>query len=369
MLEGLYQVEWSKLTHAYGNAGDVPGIILLLASPIQADRDLGYELLDQRLVRFGAIYEAAAYIVPYLLQLLEDPLSEDKPRLIDFLANLASGSAPLDVLSSNGGVDLGDVDPQIMLHLARERSWAVLARWQVQEGLPIYLRALNDKNPAIRAAVPYLLSQIPEAQEQTGPQLLERLKVEDHVRVIASVLFALPSVLENQREVLLRILESYSRPNRPSLSRLAALIGLARIMRERSPDEVRIELVDVLSSLDPRLADSYASLPWAVGHLYADLSMVLCCFGPEQSRSILPDLIRVLNIVDSQSSAAVLYAILHLGFGNDRPEDQPFSGLQRAALAAIASSDVLWATPVETSGLLRYFDLPDQPEKILAYLS
>ena len=368
MLEGLYRVEWTKLTHAYGSAGDVPGIILLLASPEKTDRDLGFELLDQRLVRFGAIYEAAAYIVPYLLQLLEDPLFEDRSRLISFLANLAAGNAPLDVLSREGGVELTDVDPQILLHLAKERSWAILARWRVRKGLPLYLRMLDHRNPSVRAALPYLLAQIQSERAAIGPQLLRRLKIEEHIPAAASLLFALPEVIGEHREVLLRVLETHSRADRPALTRLAALLGLARTLRERAPEVILVDLIDILSSLDNRLAESYAALPWAVGHLYADLSMALCCFGTESAPKIIPDLIRVLNLVDSRTVPAVLYAILFLGFGENWT-DRPLNGLQRAALAAIASSDVVWSAPVEASGVLRYFSLPDEPGQIRAYLS
>ena len=51
MLEALYRIEWRKLTHAYGNAGDVPGMLLLLVSPEPAERDLGFDLLNERLLR------------------------------------------------------------------------------------------------------------------------------------------------------------------------------------------------------------------------------------------------------------------------------------------------------------------------------
>ena len=59
MLEGLDDIRWHELTHAYGEASDVPALIRDLVSPDQSRREAAYAALFANIChQGGTIYEA-----------------------------------------------------------------------------------------------------------------------------------------------------------------------------------------------------------------------------------------------------------------------------------------------------------------------
>lgn len=353
MLEDLYRIDWKKLTHAYGSAGDVPGMILALASTEKEDRVLGFELLQQNLCYQGAIYEASAYAVNYLNQLLEHPLFEEKPQLLVLLADMANGRGPLDVLNHAGLIELNEADPEIRLRLTTERGWVEETRRAVRNGRTQYLRSLAHADPEVRAAAVYLLAHLGEAKAGVAGRFLALLSQETVPQVRASLLFGL-GYFAGEDEGLLPLLHEYGRPGTHALVRLAAWMSLCRA--NALSDTALAELVDVLSALDMTLPQAYAALPWADGHLYADIALCLAGFDQSYAPRILPDLIRVLDRVPANSAVSVAYAMLLLGFGGTADLDN-ISDLQAAVLGAIADSHKLAAVPRTMHQLLRLYGL------------
>src|SRR5690348_3356050 len=80
MLEGLDAINWAKLTHAYGPAEDVPGLIRKLASRNARVREGAYRALYGNLWHQHTVYEATAFAVPFLIHLLRAPDVKDKDK-------------------------------------------------------------------------------------------------------------------------------------------------------------------------------------------------------------------------------------------------------------------------------------------------
>ena len=93
MLENLERVSWHQLTHAHGEASDVPELLWGLASE-EADlrkealRDLYNSIWHQ-----GAVFEASAHAVPFLIELLQEPGVVCRDDILLLLAHLATGTA------------------------------------------------------------------------------------------------------------------------------------------------------------------------------------------------------------------------------------------------------------------------------------
>jgi hypothetical protein len=122
MLDDLVRVDWAGLTHAYGPADDLPGLLRGLA---QGDDDALYELYGN-IWHQGTVYPATAYAVPYLIRLLDGPDS-DTAGILGLLDEIARARA------------------------GREDAAAHLA---VAAGLPSYLRLLAaHPEQGVRAAV------------------------------------------------------------------------------------------------------------------------------------------------------------------------------------------------------------------------
>ena len=105
MLEGLGDINWAGLTHAYGPATDVPGLLRALAAPPDAveeeDTASGEDplsLLCNLVNHQASIYPATPYVVPFLVELLAAGPPERRPALLYVLGSFAgyAGPAPPD---------------------------------------------------------------------------------------------------------------------------------------------------------------------------------------------------------------------------------------------------------------------------------
>ncbi|BCB91162.1 hypothetical protein Psuf_084750 [Phytohabitans suffuscus] len=91
MLERLHDVDWARITHAYGPATDVPDLIEDLCATDPDRREKARWQLYGNIFHQGTRYEATAYAVPFLLEVLADPDGADKAELVLLLAAIAIG--------------------------------------------------------------------------------------------------------------------------------------------------------------------------------------------------------------------------------------------------------------------------------------
>ncbi|GAB7053100.1 hypothetical protein [Catenuloplanes indicus] len=180
MLDRLDDVPWQRLGHAYGAATDVPGQLRDLLSDDVETRRVAIWQLGGNIVHQGSRWQASAYAVPFLLEILAGPsplTASERVRLIELLGELAIGDPsfyasdefPLDELRADaaagahlmaafetgpyGGDDfmdfLSDLDEP-----DQERLGAVLllrVHEAVRAGKPL-LERLRDSDPALREA-------------------------------------------------------------------------------------------------------------------------------------------------------------------------------------------------------------------------
>src|SRR5215471_2299857 len=97
LLEKLDDVKWVELTHAYGPAGDVPGLIRDLSSHDPRDRQQAMHALYGNIWHQGTVYQASAHAVPFLAELLRSDDVPDKDEILLLLRALANGHSYIDV--------------------------------------------------------------------------------------------------------------------------------------------------------------------------------------------------------------------------------------------------------------------------------
>ena len=93
-LNGLDDVPWSALTHAYGSAADVPALIRSLASSDDVERRDAYDELYTNIWHQGTVYEATIHVLPFLVELLRDPSTPNRGTLADLVASIITGISP-----------------------------------------------------------------------------------------------------------------------------------------------------------------------------------------------------------------------------------------------------------------------------------
>src|SRR5579859_3280913 len=184
MLSTLDHVPWSQLQHAYGSAEDVPRLLRGLASLDATKRKKAIHALYGNIWHQGTVYEATAYAVPFMLELLHDPNVQDKAQILVLLVNLANGHSYLDVHQHLIRFDQSDTEgmrsAEWQAQLARELSWVRAAHDAVCQGIPTYLDLLGAVDPEVRAAAAYTLAHFISVDAQVPLWLREHLALEVH---------------------------------------------------------------------------------------------------------------------------------------------------------------------------------------------
>jgi hypothetical protein len=91
MLEGLEGINWGGLSHAYGPAADVPGLIRALADRSEEVRSEAIDELFGTIVHQGSLYTATAAAVPFLIELAEEPAVCGREQILHLLQSISEG--------------------------------------------------------------------------------------------------------------------------------------------------------------------------------------------------------------------------------------------------------------------------------------
>lgn len=181
-LEGLDRVDWSGLTHAYGPADDVPGLLRELAAGEDA-----FDALFGNVWHQGTVYPATAPTIPFLLELL-DPRA-DPPgatALLTLLTCMATGHGYYEVhqhLPFGDPIEDGVLDG--------ERSVVTAAHLAVCAGLDRIAARLAHPEADVRAHAARALGALHGVGARAAAPLLDHLEREGERLVRAVVLDAL----------------------------------------------------------------------------------------------------------------------------------------------------------------------------------
>ncbi|QDY09453.1 hypothetical protein FJK98_21800 [Micromonospora sp. HM134] len=204
MFDGIDDIDWVRLGHAYGSAGDVPGLLRALRSPDEDERHTAFGALYASIFHQGTRYEASAYAVPFLLELLADPATPDRELVLYLVTVLAVGhdarwlpqGVPVVELrrAADGGRELLAAKPppwhgddetrkeyveytyvESLDEADQQRLWAYieLAVYDaVRAGVPLFRDLLTDADPGLRAGAAYALAWFPQDAAGSVPALV-----------------------------------------------------------------------------------------------------------------------------------------------------------------------------------------------------
>jgi hypothetical protein len=149
--ETVARVDWSRLSHAYGSAEELPMLIARRAAPDEATARAASHELWGTVWHQGTVYEASAAAVPALAILARDTATVDRVDLVLLLSSIATGRSYVDVHG------LGGSDQR-----ARELRWVAEAHRAVAAAAPSLLDSLATEPRELRLGLAVLLSAVPQ---------------------------------------------------------------------------------------------------------------------------------------------------------------------------------------------------------------
>ncbi|MEU5990158.1 hypothetical protein ABZ806_14405 [Spirillospora sp. NPDC047418] len=166
LLDGLDEIDWTALRHAYGQAGDVPDLLRGIVEgpdPAGALDDLDGKIYHQG----GIVFSAARAALPYLVALAGDPAVPVRPGLLELIGRLVDEAN----IVSPSWVDDGWPD-----------AWAA--------ALPRVLALLDDPDVSVRRELTSTLSDARADADTVVPALRARWDVEDDGAVRLGLIIA-----------------------------------------------------------------------------------------------------------------------------------------------------------------------------------
>ncbi|GAA3207211.1 HEAT repeat domain-containing protein [Dactylosporangium siamense] len=368
MLEGLSGVPWAKLEHAYGPAADVPDLIRALASVDAPAREEALFRLYSNIFHQGTRYQASAYAVPFLLELLASPRTPDRAQIMELLASLAIGydeawlpdSFPVasyreravggdrmlvaSPVASGAEDDDGSyrnlVPPDESQQEQLFADVELVVYDAVRSGVPLYCALLTEEHESdLRVAAAYALSWFPEdAGTSAGP--LTYAAGDPDAAVAATALVALGQVGADD-PFAARIVRAALTDDR-DLVRWAAAVALARLHGAAAEPAVAAELLAWTAGGDPGRSE----IPYLEGDVCGYAGLALRQLDGGHAGAVFDALLARTPAVDGVAALTVVGEALRRAFpAGPVAEDVTFAVLdqpQQRLLRILAENPTTW---------------------------
>ena len=174
----FHKANWSELTHAYGDASDVPQLIQSIQSSDEDEREEALDELYSNIWHQGTVYEATVKALPVLLELYIKKKVIDLDGLAFLIILIADGKGYHQVHSQeeNGS--------EIIELIRNEQEVVAQIRDIFEPNLALFLPYLEHENDDIRSNAACMFSQYPAHATITIPKIQSALKKEVSEEVI-----------------------------------------------------------------------------------------------------------------------------------------------------------------------------------------
>ncbi|MET7422000.1 HEAT repeat domain-containing protein [Dactylosporangium sp. NPDC005555] len=402
MLDGLDDVDWASLEHAYGPAADVPGHLRGLLDGDAGHRRRALSGLYGGICHQGTRYEASAPAVPFLLELLQDPATPDRAAIAGLVASVAvglheswlPGGFPIAEFraAAVGGADLLRAAPPPSdedededddedededenedeneagesrlgywerLDGAQQEAMAayvdVAAYDAVRVGQPVLRSLLSDGDATVRAAAAFTLGWFPE--DGTGNVAALTAAAADPSRSVAATALVSLGLLGTAAPAALR-------DTKPEI-RWAAATALARVRGAEAGEGAAAELLRWAGGA----TTARPGVPFLDGDLAGYAALSLPSLGDAYAAAALDALLTRLGTVTGVETLPVLGTALRAVFpGGPRPAGASLDPSQRRLAGVLAAAPAAWQLGGRRSGnvtgLLRAYGLPGDPAEL-----
>ncbi len=181
--DGLDDVPWARLKHAYGEASDVPGQIRDLLSENAEERDEALHELFGNIWHQGTVYEATRHALPFLIEALRNERLKERESVAMLIASIITGTGYHMVHSKIPLINPFTQEslpsrPDLAELLAEERRVVGNVRAAGAAALDLLVPYLQDDFEDLRATVARALALYPSRADDFRPVLEEALRHE-----------------------------------------------------------------------------------------------------------------------------------------------------------------------------------------------
>lgn len=378
MLENLDKIDWSNLGHAYGPAEDVPDLLRSLASADEDERSNAIHDLCGNIWHQGTVYQATAYAVPFLLELLESPEVGGKDDILVLLAHLARGTSYHDVHQHLSHHKEEAKEQEWQDKIQKELGWVGDVKAAVKAGENLYLGFLNDADERLRDAAAYLLATL-GTSARLAEAVWKRLEKENVEQVRVSLMLAFGMLAEhtegNTSSLLAMLINS-----RSVSERLAAAMALVQLSpAEQSEDSIMVLLVAARAPVDfPGFGESIWGKVDGVESLVSEHLIRLEGNAARVAESMLTCVLPPSRPPAGAVRTAEI--LLLIAFRHPTQGVRTFDSLnemQLRVLKLIADRQNVWVEQIGKGGkgrpkismALRSWRLPEEQERLRAFVS
>jgi len=170
VLESIDKIDWSRIKHAYGPATDVPAQLRSLAFGDAEQRKRALWELHGNIWHQHTIYEATAFAVPFLVELVQNT-APDQEEVLSLIALIATGRSYLAVHQSLLGKWTAEDEEQ----LQREQKWVKAAKSAVAAHSRFFFELMNTSNRRIRELCIFILGAVENESGVEASDLIERI--------------------------------------------------------------------------------------------------------------------------------------------------------------------------------------------------
>lgn len=280
---------WEKLSHAYGKATDVPGLLEALGSSQAKARAQAIWKLGASICHQGTFYSATPPAIPVLVDLAAQPKTKDRQAILKLLGNIAT-------FDDHARFLLDGIEEKRMPALPKVYSKSLEA---VRAGFPVFAKLLDAREPEVRAAAAFLLAWLEGSARESLPLVKGALAREKNASTKAALCLSLAYlaryVQSKSEEAALKALLD----DNDLAVRTAAAIALAHVRAGRVDEKT----VSMLAEGAPAKNLAKTSLPWLDGDLAQFATRVLAAL-PKSTAATEDALLRVIEAGGSGASFA-----------------------------------------------------------------
>lgn len=163
MFKDLHKIDWRSLKQAHGHAAHIPEAIKGLISDSPEIVESSYWKLDNHIVLQSDLYEAAFYVIPFMIEILKSNHTIGRNYVYNLLIEICNGYAPKSSLCTykNEKIPLAEV-----------------CRLTIADEIDVYISEVSDVDSGFRKHALDLLLCLENYRAKIVPMLEQMLQDE-----------------------------------------------------------------------------------------------------------------------------------------------------------------------------------------------